>query len=114
MSPELQSALLVLVVLVTAVIQSWFQRWKDQKDKVEVKQETQAAAAEVKAEAKEAAAVVAEKVDTVHKAINGEGLGGKLDQLAAWAKAHDDQDNRRYDELVAKILSLKRPPDARE
>jgi hypothetical protein len=56
MSPELTA----LVVIVTLILQTWYQRWVTKGDKKEVVQ----------------------KVETVHKAVNGEGIGGKLDTPA--------------------------------
>jgi hypothetical protein len=50
---------------------------------------------------------VTEKVETVSRAVNGEGLGGKLDAVLRWQVEHDAQDNQRYDGLVAEILKLK-------
>jgi hypothetical protein len=101
-----------LVILVLAA-QTWYQRRTQRADKEEVKQEAKAVAKTTAS----TALVVAEKLETVHKAVNGEGIGGKLDQLIAdvrdtkaWQDAHDAQDNRRYDETIARIARLDARP----
>lgn len=100
----------------------------DEKDAAEKAAALKAAedrkAAELKRHVEEQAEVVASKTaeqakdvkDTVAKALNGEGLGGKIEELGRkmdamgeWQKAHDVQDNQRHDDMLARVLGLKKP-----
>lgn len=139
LDPEVTAFLLALtplLVILTTILQSWYQRWvaktKEAADKLAAEEKAAAdkLAAEEKAEAdkralEEAAAKVAsvarqtaaDTQKTVHNAINGGGLGEKLDataakidEMLAWQKAHDHQDNQRYDDVMARLLNLKTPP----
>jgi sensor histidine kinase regulating citrate/malate metabolism len=112
MSPELTA----LVVVLTLILQTWYQRWASKGDKEEVKAEAKAQAKAVAVKTEVTAQAVTEKLETVHRAMNGEGIGGKLDEIRQWQEAHDAQDNLRYDGLLTQILGLKaaaerKPPD---
>ena len=78
MDPTLTAAIVGLIVVVTAILQSWHQRWSAKHDKAEVKQE----------------------VKKVEKAVNGEGLGGKLDMLMARLATHEEQDRQQFAEVL--------------
>jgi hypothetical protein len=84
MSPELTA----LVVIVTLILQTWYQRWVTKGDKKEVVQ----------------------KVETVHKAVNGEGIGGKLDRLLRWQADHEQLDTERFRELNERMDGMGAPP----
>ena len=73
----------------------------------------------VEEQAQAVAATTVEQVkdvkQTMEKALNGEGLGGKIDALRAevagirqWQADHDVQDNLRHDDMLARVLGLKR------
>jgi hypothetical protein len=133
MDADLKGALVGFLVVLTLVLQSLYADWRakkvakdlkadaaetarlkaeaDEKAEAEkaaaIKRALDEAAAKLAAKTEQTAAVVAEKLETVHKAVNGEGLGGKLDAVLRWQIEHDAQDNQRYDGLVAEILKLK-------
>jgi hypothetical protein len=58
-----------------------------------------------------------QKLDTVYRAINGEGIGGKLDALVTglaqtqkWQADHERQDAERFESLARQIADLKAKP----
>jgi cell wall-associated NlpC family hydrolase len=107
----LYAAIVGLLVAAANYIQS---ATKDRKD-ARVAKEKEAAdkrladdkAAADKRALDQAAHAITQEVKTVQKAVNGEGIGGKLDAVLRWQVDHDAQDNQRYDGLVAEILKLK-------
>jgi hypothetical protein len=130
MDPDLKVALLAFLGIATLFLQSVYQNWQAKKVAKELA-ETMAAAVAEKAAAdekaaaekaaadkkhlEETAAKLATKTEqtaraitaTVHEAVNGGGLGGKLDAILKWQVEHDAQDNLRYDGLVEEIQKLK-------
>ncbi len=137
----LYSAITGLLIALGNYIQYAAKDWKDARVAKEKKEADDLAAAEKAAAdkkaleetaaklaktTKETAATLADKQDatahaitqTVNKAMNGEGLGGKLDAVIAeqkrqgeWQKAHDAQDNQRHDDMIARVLGLKGKPE---
>lgn len=126
MAPEVIAffvALTPLVVILTTILQSRYDQWvaRQKKKADDLAAATKAAAdkkaleetaAKLATKTDETAQAITAKVETVHKAVNGEGLGGKLDAVMKWQREHDAQDNLRYDGLVAEILKLQGKPPA--
>ncbi len=110
MDPTLVTALVGLLVVVTAILQSWHQRTFARHDKQEVKTETAMVADKLATKTEETAQVVTEKLETVHKAVNGEGLGGKLDKLVEWTQAHEKKDDERFAALARAAFGVSPKP----
>lgn len=89
MSPELQAALVGLVIVLTTFLQSLYQRWKAEQDKAELKDK----ADEVKSDTRA----------TVNAALNGEGLGGMMVSLKAWTEAHERKDDERFAAILDEL-----------
>lgn len=119
-------ALTPLVVIVTTILQSWYQQRvaaaKERADKETADKKAAAdklhleeTAARLATKADETAQAITAEVKTVQQQVNGEGLGGKLDaviaeqkRLAEWTRAHDAQDNQRHDDMIARFVGLRR------
>ncbi len=117
MAPEVIAfivALTPLVVILTTILQSRYDVWVARKKKeadekaAADKAHLDETARKLAAKTEKTAQAVTAEVQAVQKAVNGEGLGGKIDAVLAWQQAHEAQDNLRYDELVARLVGLKR------
>ncbi len=125
----LYAALTALVVILTTVVQTWFMGWRaDQRERrakqlaaarsaanqaaldeaaAKVVRETKAAAEKVAQVAATAVVETQGKVDKVYDAVNGNGLGGKMDAFAKALTDHTKDDSAKFGELKSDVAEVK-------
>lgn len=95
-----------LVVVVTQILQTWRQEHQARKVAEQLAQTTKHEASKLA----DKSDTTAGKVDSVYRAVNGGGLGAKMQEMIEWQETHEKNDVRRFQEMHD-FLKQFSPPD---